>query len=114
MHFYFVTLKRMSYSFTSIRDITDLYSQLFDDHATTLSFAIELDSLYRLHSHSLILLDFVPHYKQYQVTGWRVHLCPVLLTNLDRVDTYIHKNQDPTYVNEMEWFSQSQFHYMFI
>ncbi len=111
--YYFVTLKRLAMEFTSIYELHKMYNLKFSK-CTTLSYAIELDSLNRLHSHAIIILDKTPYYKLYRKHGWSIHFCPLKLEDLSRTDIYIHKNQHPTYVNEMEWFSRSNYEYLFI
>ncbi len=111
--YYFITLKKNKVEYTSIAEIEQMYKCLFG-HLLTLSFAIELDSLYRLHSHSITRFKNVPWYERFQTNGWRVHLCPIKLHNIDRTDRYIHKNQSSCYVNEMEWTSRSYHEYLFI
>lgn len=113
MKYFFVTIKRLAMEFTSIEDLQEMYNWKFSK-CTTLSYAIELDSLNRLHSHSIIILDKTPYYKYYRKHGWRIYLLEISEDDLYRTDIYIHKNQDPTYVNEMEWFSRANYEYLFI
>ncbi len=113
MKYYFVTIKRLSMEYISIAELKRIYNSKFSN-CTTLSYAIELDSLNRLHSHSIIVLDKTPYYVNYRKHGWRIFLIEISQEDLYRTDIYIHKNQNSTYINEMEWFSRAKYEYLFI
>ncbi len=113
MKYFFVTLKRNAIDFTSIAEIEQMYIEKFGTNST-LSFAIELDSINRLHSHSIIKLNATPLYLNYREHGWTVHLCALKEHDLERTDVYIHKNQKDNYTYEMEWLSYADYHYMFV
>ncbi len=113
MKYFFVTIKNNSFVFTSIADLESMYLSKFSE-VSTLSFAIELDSVNRLHIHAIIQLDKTPKFTNFRHKGWSIHMCPLELSDLKRTDKYIHKNQKDNYIHEMEWISRADYNYMFI
>ncbi len=101
---YLVTLKRNCINFTSKLELNTMYNSLFR-RVLTLCKCTELDSLQRLHTHSVIEVKKVPYFKRYMRHGWRVHFKRIRDSEGEHVIHYVNKNSNPEYQNEMEIIS---------
>ncbi len=109
---YLVTLKRNAVEFTSIVELENMYKRLFR-RKTTLIQGIELDSIHRLHLHSLIDSKKVPYYKNYMVKGWHVYMEHIAEESVGVVIRYITKHSNKHYQEHMEISSYASYNYMF-
>ncbi len=110
---YLVTIKKNVLDFTSLCEIKEMYKRLFKGDLT-ITQGVELDSLQRLHLHSLVHYKRVPYYKTYMAKGWHIFFERISEGTEDVAARYIHKHSNPIYQEQMEITSYANYNYMFI
>ncbi len=90
-----ITIKNNSIKYTSVDEIVSVYRNLVKDMDNGMEWssnpAIELDSLSRLHLHTIGYTYRAPYYKKYQRPGWTIHFQPIPAKEKSRVLNYLRK-----------------------
>ncbi len=113
---YFVTIKNTSVKYTSMRDIIHIWTQCMFTGAGVWSskYCFELDSLFRLHMHTVACFDTPPHFKKFQTKNWHIHFRRIkdssYMSQLDAVFKYMYKVNKNIYEYEQKE-TESYFHY---
>lgn len=112
MRNYLVTIKNNTKKFTSIDQLNKIYQ--YHKRKGGLSWSstkcIELDSLRRLHLHTIVTTPKVPYFKKYMIKGWHVHFKEFPTKDFNNVINYIRKNNKNKY-EEQQDETKSFFHY---
>jgi len=110
---YLITIKRNAIDFTSINELKKQHNRLFR-RFSTLHMCVELDSLKRLHLHSITEFKRTPYFKRYMVSGWYIYLNKIDQLSMYNTIVYIYKNSNEYYQREMELTSYANYTNMFV
>lgn len=92
---YLVTIKRNAIEFTYIEWLKDQLNSLkksIKGADWSDNIAIELDSLNRLHLHTVVVSPKQLYYNKYRRKGWHIHFAPFLKSDIDIVYKYLNKS----------------------
>lgn len=113
---YFITIKNINFKYTSLSEIMDISKQLkLMGGSWSSHYCIELDSLFRLHMHTMVSFAKTPWFKRFKIKNWIIHFCKIKdMSNLDRIYNYMNKENTNIYEYEQaDIISYSHFNNMF-
>ena len=104
---YLVTIKRNALEFTRKcwldAQYTNLVKRIRGEVEWSDQVSYELDSLNRLHLHTIVTSKSPIFYKKYVRKGWHIHFQPFERKDMSRVYEYIMKhNQDKHRIEQLE------------
>lgn len=113
--FYLVTMKRMNMGFTSREEILTKYKAVVRKGGEwSDTKCIELDSLNRLHLHTIVCFVKKPYFQKYQGNKWHINFTIIDEDSYDNVIRYCLKNSKNVNDEEQaEWISYYNFNYGF-
>lgn len=104
--YYLVTIKRVKLEFCPRNYLHAHYKRivnLLQGAQWSDVVAYELDSLNRLHLHTIVYCEKRPYLKGLQRKGWTIHFQEFPLSDYPRVRNYLDKvNQNPYYLDQIE------------
>lgn len=117
-HYYLVTIKCSNVKFTSSSDILKVYRRTVSrsqcdgpNYDWSDQIAWELDSLNRLHLHTIVKTNKSVNVRNFCKTNWSVHFQPFPLEDYKKVQDYITKHrQSPDALDDIEAISFCQYH----
>lgn len=116
--YYLLTIKCNTKRFAAIEELDNVFQRVKDKMPKGSGYEefvpYELDSLRRLHLHTIVSCPRQPFYKRLQQKGYTVHMKAIGLMDVDRVRNYCMKNSDCTSMNNQnEWASYAHYNYLF-
>lgn len=102
--YYLVTIKRNALGYTKMDYLNQQYYRLvkmYNRMEWSSEIGYELDSLNRLHLHTIVHTDRQPT-GRYGRTGWHIHFQPFNREDYERVCDYIHKDRKKYFEDPMQ------------